>query len=1016
MKKLLITILSFLMVCSFAFAIGCSNSDPAKLEAKFKSGVATTGYVVGDQINLKEFIIEVDGAEVLLKVKYGETTEEFSGATLTFTAKVAGEHTLTYILTKGEETASDSMTFTVSEDEPAPGPSGPSDPQEPEEPDEPSEPELPLSDITLIEDGVSQYKIVIPSDPEKYDEFASTELQDLFEKATGYELPIISDADVVDGGYYFSIGDTTLKEDAEISVSTTKDAGYRIEVTDKVIYLVGNETKKSVGTLFAVYKFLNLEFDYVYYAENVVGIKTNVVNKNVYDVYEEFEYAPSSIMAGRTAFGDETSNLRYLLAQEFTEDGLNAVRPALWPHNHLSVLEVGKYWADHQDWFAENQRALCLTNQEMMVEYARQMVKYLDEHPDVEMFCMGAMDWMDKCTCDDCNESDRQYTSTGTDLRFVNTVIGHMEEMFMERDGYIRDFTVMTLNYYHTEKPPVRWDSDKGEYVPLVVADERVLPHVCFFAADCSSNVNSSSNQAAKESFEGWKVVSNKFTSWLYQGYFDKYRLMFVDELPYLKSWANKLIEMNSTYDILQQPNLGLFKELYSFIHTQVYYDINVDVDKLIEDFMHNYYGIVGEDMLDVYNSLIKQMADFEKVYGNIYIDAWGERAPLYSTTLWTENFLNGLQDKFEDMYQKLLDSDLSRVERKEYEKRVGAIELFHRYWKLKFYGDKMDYSLFSQQAEQVMIDAESYGYDTQYVKFDNLVKEIYTAQDFFDAMAIGHGTFKLMNDIDCTEYMQAHPWQNETYISSFSGWLEGNNHKITGIFGEDDGLYAVYGFFGEFVGTFKDVYIEMNVKMPAWNGSSFYGGSHSFGIFAFYFFGSLKNCVFNISLEVKKTGGSYIYLNNAGFVSLACRGSKFENVLIIDNSTQEYAKYRTLISPYSDQSEYKITTNGLVYVRNSGTFGLANETFNDGFRCLLPDNGVCASMQDFYIANSLEDANTVGGGYTLCDAYYESTNKTTNGKALWTAPSGKAMDALTGITYQNGSVLLNGNVVYTED
>ena len=154
----------------------------------------------------------------------------------------------------------------------------------------------------------------------------------------------------------------------------------------------------------------------------------------------------------------------------------------------------------------------------MMLEYAKQMVKYLDEHPSVELFCMGAMDRWDKCYCDDCVESDEKYTTTGTDLIFVNTVIQHMEDMFMERDGFIRDFEVMTLNYYHTEKPPVRWDSDKGEYVPLVVADERVLPHVCFFAADCSSNVNSSSNQAAKESFEGWKVVSNKFTSWLYQG------------------------------------------------------------------------------------------------------------------------------------------------------------------------------------------------------------------------------------------------------------------------------------------------------------------------------------------------------------------------------------------------------------------------------------------------------------------------------------------------------------------
>ncbi|MBO5066942.1 MAG: hypothetical protein J6C62_00900, partial [Clostridia bacterium] len=96
MRKLLGVILSLLMICSFSLAIGCSAPAPApeKLEANFKTDVATTGYKVDDEINLENFIVKVDGATVLLKVKYDETTEEFSGENLTFTAKVAGEHTL----------------------------------------------------------------------------------------------------------------------------------------------------------------------------------------------------------------------------------------------------------------------------------------------------------------------------------------------------------------------------------------------------------------------------------------------------------------------------------------------------------------------------------------------------------------------------------------------------------------------------------------------------------------------------------------------------------------------------------------------------------------------------------------------------------------------------------------------------------------------------------------------------------------------------------------------------------
>ncbi|MBO5067745.1 MAG: DUF4838 domain-containing protein [Clostridia bacterium] len=993
MKKLLGVILSLLMICSFSLAIGCSNPTPApeKLEANFKTDVAMTGYKVGDKINLENFIVKVDGATVLLKVKYDETTEEFSGENLTFTAKVVGEHTLTYTLTKGEEEASNQIKFTVSKIEPA----------------------------ILVANGQSQFKIVIPASPEKYDEFASTELQDLFEMATGYKLPIISDSELEEGGYYFSIGDTTLKESAGISVSTKKDSGYLIKMTDKVIYFVGNETENSVGTLFAVYKFLNIEFNYAYYAENVVGINKGVTDKKAYDVYDNFEYSPSLPgLAGKKTLGDEKGNLRYLVAQGFDVEG-NPVRPALWPHNHLSVLPVGTYGVEHPDWYDENQLSLCLTNQEMMVEYANQMVKYLDDHPSVEIFCMGAMDRLDKCYCEDCVESDEKYTTTGTDLIFVNTVIEHMENTFMKRDGKIRDFKVMTLNYYHTEEPPVKWDAKKGEYVALVKADERVYPHVCFYKADCSSNVESNLNGSAAATFEGWKVVSDNFTSWLYQGYFDKYRLMFVDDLPYLKNWASKLVEMNSTFDIIQQSYVGIFKELNNFVTTQVFYDINVDVDELTADFMHNYYGIVGEDMLEVYNLLIKQIADYEKKNGNIYIDSWGNSAALYSKTLWTEEFLNDLQTRFEVMYQKLLDSDLTQAQRKEYEKRVGAIELFQRYWKLKFYGEKMDKELFAQQAEKVIQDAEKiYGYDTQYVKFDNLIKEIYTAEDFFDAMSVGFGTFKLMNDIDCTEYMTEHPWEGTHYINSFSGVLEGNNHKITGIKGRDDGQVAVYGFISEFIGTFNNVYMELKVEMPSWNGSnSFYGGSHSFGLLANYFAGKLNNCVFNIELNIRADGGGYTRpVNNAGLVAYACRGSEINNVLIIDSSTCSYAKYRTLISSRADISEYNITTNGVVYVRTSRPFGIAESVYDDGFACLLPDACVCPTIKDFYIANSLEDANTDGCGYTLRDFYYEASNKISNGRELWVAPDGKAMDALVGITYENGSVLLNGNVVYTKN
>ena len=76
----------------------------------------------------------------------------------------------------------------------------------------------------FVQDGKSDYQIVVPSDADANVLFASSELQYFVERSTGVTLPIVKDVTLPSkDGHFFSLGSTTLWK--ETGLTLAKDLG-----------------------------------------------------------------------------------------------------------------------------------------------------------------------------------------------------------------------------------------------------------------------------------------------------------------------------------------------------------------------------------------------------------------------------------------------------------------------------------------------------------------------------------------------------------------------------------------------------------------------------------------------------------------------------------------------------------------------------------------------------------------------------------------------------------------------
>jgi len=232
----------------------------------------------------------------------------------------------------------------------------------------------------------------------------------------------------------------------------------------------------------------------------------------------------------------------------------------------------------------------CSTNPEVIEIVAKKVNAYFDSHPDAIIASLDPNDNAPFCLCDRCLAVDRQYGQNREDgaeatdrlIRFSNDIYARLKPE--HKDKYLG----ILMYSYQIELPK----------------DAKPHPRYAGYFCDVPSLFDHSRpwndptsylNRHLCELIEGWKPLCAQLGFYDYYGhwrYFGPWGMVHKmrEDLPAFH-------EFGGTFLVLEcQPNMAA-QGLNHYIAGRLAWDIDADVDILLEEFFTRYYGPAAEPM-----------------------------------------------------------------------------------------------------------------------------------------------------------------------------------------------------------------------------------------------------------------------------------------------------------------------------------------------------------------------------------------------------------------------------------
>lgn len=450
------------------------------------------------------------------------------------------------------------------------------------------------TNIPLVENGESDYVIVVPKKVTVDITQAREELQNFFQRSTGILLETVFDTGLTfdESKKYISLGKTTVYEGSGLNLTYEEygEDGFHIKRFGNTVIIGGADDD---GVTYGIYDFLQYNLGVKIYGENTMVIPTH---ETVY--LKDFDYKSIPDIKDRTM--GISSAERYSRITEYRlglsqDHGTNWIT---WCHTHFELLPKKTYYNDHKDWYSPDGTQLCLTNDEMITELIKVMKERIQDREDLVhgLFMLGHEDVSSFCTCDRCEAEKAQYggENSAVMMRFINKVADIMNPWVEETYKGEKTFKWITFAYGKTVPPPVKQNAD-GSYAPVdesVVAHENVGVMIAPLGSDWAhSRLDAENNAKIKLAIEGWSAIEPEIYTYTYNVVFDN-QFIFMDDWSYLKETFQIFEQMNTEYvfnDGTSFINLPFF-ELRTFVAAKLMWDLSLDVEALIDEFIEAYY------------------------------------------------------------------------------------------------------------------------------------------------------------------------------------------------------------------------------------------------------------------------------------------------------------------------------------------------------------------------------------------------------------------------------------------
>jgi len=569
------------------------------------------------------------------------------------------------------------------------------------------------TETMLVENGKSDYKIVIPENPSEMVLIAASELNLFLKESTGVELQVVTDKGLEhdNAQKHLSIGNTTLlreQTDIVIDYSVMGECGPSVDTRENTVYMCG---ATEYGTLFSVYRFLKYQIGFVAYAKDCVVVDYyNSVNLLDFN----YHYVPAVDVQ---TFGEREHSV------DTVEDLVSIARLGGFSHRHRGAGGPfglsGAFWgaychtvksvmpeAEYADFYDRGQ--LCYTHPDVVEVFSNNFIEKFASTPKWPWFMFGGEDTAATCTCSRCAEAHEKYTPAGVYVRFMNAVAENVEKYY-EENNIDATLVVAGLGYHEYSPPPIEKDEDgnykkdkEGNYIPV---DESVVPDnegqvqvgmcyvprgVCvlhpFHDEPCEDNLH------IEEEMKGW----GNLTKWVFV-------YTYGGNYSYVTGFMNSWSQLTTVYDLFKQTNVtavfwdnSKFNGYRPLSTLRIFYALSLghnpyqDPEKLVLDFCDNYYGPASKAIQEYLNLNIEH-------YNSIYerdslLHHFYEESSVNSAEMWPHNILIAFSNILQTGMNAIDKSSCTDEQKEIYKERVFREYFFTKYHELTYFEPYLTY------------------------------------------------------------------------------------------------------------------------------------------------------------------------------------------------------------------------------------------------------------------------------------------------------------------------------------
>jgi len=537
-----------------------------------------------------------------------------------------------------------------------------------------------------VENGQSEYKIVIPEQTTDMYDLAAEELSDLLYEATGAKLSIIKDSECASftgDSKIISLGDTRQADQAGVVEGKELDKyGYIIKTVGKSIFIEGNT---DIAVSNGVYGFLEEEVAFDCFTRDTYYVEKT---KNLsFKKYAVRDVPDIKIMDAGTPYGKGkpkvTRRFRAVDRGEFVAGEVSV-------HSAFKYLPPSIYDNPdgenyHPKWYSDDRTQICYTAHGDETEFNALKRKVADlaiaefkKDIDRTMFIFSQEDKITWCECDTCSASLNKYgANSAVVIQFCNQVASLINEWMATEEGipYARDYDILYLSYNLTVDAPVVYNEETGEYAPV---DDSVVcaPHTCVMFApiemDYQHSLYAPCNKKFLTAFLGWRVLSPKFNFYTYSTNYNYNMYPFECFNTYRELY--RFAAESNTHFFFDHQQTGQeagstgWLVLKNYIASKIYWNVNRNMEGLIEKFFAYTYGEGAEEVYTVFKefrtlwqkNLVKSCRTLS-VYGIINKP---EYWPLETLRRWDGLFDEAIEkisywkkadpDKYERLYKEI--------------------------------------------------------------------------------------------------------------------------------------------------------------------------------------------------------------------------------------------------------------------------------------------------------------------------------------------------------------------------